>query len=44
MFLEERVKPNDIVVPVSKHSILHETITLNKKDIFTLAVMYKGNK
>jgi len=39
--LEEQLGPNDMVVETSGHRLIHEAIALNKRDIFTLLLLYK---
>lgn len=40
--LKNELTCDDIVNPMSGHTIVHETIVLNRKDIFKLCVVYGG--
>ena len=42
LLMRDQLDPNQEIVPNTGHCILHETITMNKRDLFRLALLYNG--
>jgi len=40
--MRDQLDPNQEIAPNTGHTLLHESITMNKRDIFKLAMLYKG--
>ncbi len=43
LLVRQSVDVNSIAVPKTEHTILHESITMNKYEIFKLCLVYKGD-